>query len=122
MRKNMYRWSVCLLKSSGDVKMMLPVYAPNQELAIRQLWDITIDNSWVLAETMFHNWTMRKYSDDDRCLAEIRVYQSENQENIPDSPTLGNIVNVDSSEVEFQRLKARNLESATLAIEKFLFI
>lgn len=118
----MYRWSVCLLKSSGDVKMMLPVYAPNQELAIRQLWDITIDQSWVLAETMFHNWTMRKYSDDDRCLAEIRVYQSENQENIPDPSTVGNIVNVDSSEREFQRLKARNLESATLAIEKFLFI
>lgn len=122
MRKNMYRWSVCLLKSSGDVKMMLPVYAPNQELAIRQLWDITIDQSWVLAETIFHNWTMRKYSDDDRCLAEIRVYQSENQENIPDPSTVGNIVNVDSSEREFQRLKARNLESATLAIEKFLFI
>lgn len=27
-----------------------------------------------------------------------------------------------SAEVEFQQLKAQNLESATLAIEKFLFI
>lgn len=29
---------------------------------------------------------------------------------------------LDDAEVEFQRLKAQNLESATLAIEKFLFI
>lgn len=93
IEKTIYRWSVILLKRNGRDYNMLPVYATNQELAIRQLWEKTTDESWVLTETPFHDWTMRKYSDDDRCLAEIRVFKSPYQENVPALSRLMSVIN-----------------------------